>query len=546
MTNTVLVVEDDAANAQMLRDALVAEGFEVLLAEDGDRGLEDFAEHAAVVGLILVDVCLPKTQGFDLVAAIRARDDGQHVPFVVMSGVYRSTTYREVMMKRHDITAYFDKPVDLDALFDVVRSVFASAKPGDVRAPSPARRPEATADEVDVRMLSTGEIELIAGPSLGTVEAPAEATVDATDLVELQEGMHDAPPRMLEDVLREKAKSFVDSEEQTTVDLEVRRQSAASERDPGPDSGPDPEAVTQYAWDTGVRVVRADDADDADDAGVNVDVQVEDAFLSAEVNRPEARSPRPLVTRSQGAKLIQATCEPVLLRLQAQYANMRRQDYYALLGVSTAASADAIDTAQTRRLQVLNPERMLPNPCSAEVRLLLEQMAALVVRAAKTLAHPEARHAYDASIGREASGPVVSAIAAEEAFEAGVRAASAGDWALAKTHFREAAERNTEDGEYLAYFAWALFTEAPDRAEVVDEALTLFGRALERAPNSADTYVFRGLVHQRGGRLDEARTDFQRAVEIDGDNVRALAALRTLRPAVQQPVKTGLFSRLTN
>ena len=58
---TVLIVEDDASIALGLRINLQGEGYRVLLAEDGERGLE--LARTESPDLIVLDVMLPKKNG---------------------------------------------------------------------------------------------------------------------------------------------------------------------------------------------------------------------------------------------------------------------------------------------------------------------------------------------------------------------------------------------------------------------------------------------------------------------------------------------------
>jgi DNA-binding response OmpR family regulator len=77
----VLVVEDDEEIAQVLQRSLRLEGYEVKLAGDGVRGLEE--AHAFLPDLIVLDLGLPRLDGVDV--ARRLRDDGDEVPILMLT-----------------------------------------------------------------------------------------------------------------------------------------------------------------------------------------------------------------------------------------------------------------------------------------------------------------------------------------------------------------------------------------------------------------------------------------------------------------------------
>jgi len=77
----VLVVEDDEEIAQVLQRSLRMEGYEVKLASDGVRGLEE--AHAFLPDLIVLDLGLPRLDGVDV--AKRLREDGDEVPILMLT-----------------------------------------------------------------------------------------------------------------------------------------------------------------------------------------------------------------------------------------------------------------------------------------------------------------------------------------------------------------------------------------------------------------------------------------------------------------------------
>src|SRR6185369_2333163 len=77
----VLVVEDDEEIAQVLQRSLRLEGYEVKLAADGVKGLDE--AHAFLPDIIVLDLGLPRLDGIDV--AKRLRDDGDDTPILMLT-----------------------------------------------------------------------------------------------------------------------------------------------------------------------------------------------------------------------------------------------------------------------------------------------------------------------------------------------------------------------------------------------------------------------------------------------------------------------------
>ncbi len=78
--NVVLVVDDDPAIRDSLSNELRAGGYTVSTAGDGREGLDAFGSRAP--DLVLTDLAMPRSDGFELISAIRATS---RVPIVVLS-----------------------------------------------------------------------------------------------------------------------------------------------------------------------------------------------------------------------------------------------------------------------------------------------------------------------------------------------------------------------------------------------------------------------------------------------------------------------------
>ena len=77
----VLIVEDDAAMATALKDGFTYEGYDIVLAKDGEAGLKAARESAPDV--VVLDVMLPRMSGLDVLKRLRA--DGSNVPVLMLT-----------------------------------------------------------------------------------------------------------------------------------------------------------------------------------------------------------------------------------------------------------------------------------------------------------------------------------------------------------------------------------------------------------------------------------------------------------------------------
>ncbi len=116
-TRTVLVVEDDDSIAMGLEMNLSAEGYRVLVAADGERGLEIAREGG--VDLLILDVMLPKLNGFELLRVLRA--ERHTMPVIMLSA--RGAEMDKVMGLELGAEDYITKPFGLAELLARVKAV---------------------------------------------------------------------------------------------------------------------------------------------------------------------------------------------------------------------------------------------------------------------------------------------------------------------------------------------------------------------------------------------------------------------------------------
>lgn len=120
----ILVVEDDPVNQMILTDFLAANGYQTVAAASGPEGIERFDRDAP--DLCLVDVQLPRKNGFELVREIKGR--GREVPVLLMSAAYNNQDQSTRTIQLGALAdGYLSKPFDLVQLLDQVRTLLGEA-----------------------------------------------------------------------------------------------------------------------------------------------------------------------------------------------------------------------------------------------------------------------------------------------------------------------------------------------------------------------------------------------------------------------------------
>jgi len=101
----VLVVDDDPNVAEMLRQTLTEPDFELVSAEDGLAGLR--AVEAQRPDIILLDLMMPKLDGFGVIEALRANPETRHIPIIVISA--KELTDAESQKLRESVSFVMEK-----------------------------------------------------------------------------------------------------------------------------------------------------------------------------------------------------------------------------------------------------------------------------------------------------------------------------------------------------------------------------------------------------------------------------------------------------
>ena len=108
----VLYIEDNEDNIYLFKRRLGKQGYEVLIARDGGKGLE--LARSEQPSVILMDLDLPVVDGWEATRLLKAAPKTQGIPIIAVS------SYAMVEDRRRAIEAgcddFFSKPVDMKAL----------------------------------------------------------------------------------------------------------------------------------------------------------------------------------------------------------------------------------------------------------------------------------------------------------------------------------------------------------------------------------------------------------------------------------------------
>lgn len=162
---SVLLVEDEPAQREVLRYNLEAEGFTVISARDGEEALERVAE--SLPDLILLDWMLPHVSGIEVCRRLRMRAETRGIPVIMLSA--RSEEVDKVRGLETGADDYVIKPYSVMELMARLRAQLRRVRPAaagqvlewnDLRLDAETHRVTRAGDELklgptEFRLLST-------------------------------------------------------------------------------------------------------------------------------------------------------------------------------------------------------------------------------------------------------------------------------------------------------------------------------------------------------------------------------------------------------
>jgi two-component system response regulator ResD len=112
----ILIIDDDEAIQSVLKTLLELEGYEVMIADDGQRAIDLFLKERLAVNLILLDLYMPKMDGWQFAETLRAQGSEiqKKIPIIITSATNKPPEKNETS----PFNAFLRKPFNLEDLID--------------------------------------------------------------------------------------------------------------------------------------------------------------------------------------------------------------------------------------------------------------------------------------------------------------------------------------------------------------------------------------------------------------------------------------------
>ena len=115
----VLAVDDEPLTLRLLKDRLEANDYEVLTADNGGEALA--IALGAKPDIILLDIMMPVMDGFEVLAKLRATEQGKDMPVIVVTACSQIQGLNRA--ERLGVSSYIVKPFDMNELLGKIEDV---------------------------------------------------------------------------------------------------------------------------------------------------------------------------------------------------------------------------------------------------------------------------------------------------------------------------------------------------------------------------------------------------------------------------------------
>ena len=130
---TILIVDDEPTNVDMLSQELDEEGYTLLTAYGGEEALIKVQEHQP--DLILLDILMPRRGGIAMYHDLKHNEETRNIPVIIITAIAKVDSgplgvhFKDIMMRESQDTwppdGYIEKPINGDKMLKLIRDLLS-------------------------------------------------------------------------------------------------------------------------------------------------------------------------------------------------------------------------------------------------------------------------------------------------------------------------------------------------------------------------------------------------------------------------------------
>jgi len=121
MKKKILLIDDNEEFKDMLFEYLKMYGFEILSAENGDKGISLAIEN--IPDLIFLDVSMPSKTGIEVLKELQNNESTKEIPVIVITGTHFDTDTLDIYKKEKNMKCFMHKNIELDIIGEKVKEL---------------------------------------------------------------------------------------------------------------------------------------------------------------------------------------------------------------------------------------------------------------------------------------------------------------------------------------------------------------------------------------------------------------------------------------
>jgi tetratricopeptide (TPR) repeat protein len=269
--------------------------------------------------------------------------------------------------------------------------------------------------------------------------------------------------------------------------------------------------------------------------GAKSDDPRKDPELSAPARPPPPalapQRPAPPVMKPATPIVTAASSDAELKQLQVIHDQMKKQNFFEVLGLKRDADAGAVKIAYLKAARSYHPDTVPPGSPETLAKLKADVFA-LIGEANRTLSDAILKADYVAELDAGGTGSKVDMekiFRGEELFQKGRILVQARKYADAVKLFEESVTCNPDEPEFYAWRGYARFLVAKEKKSVLTEVMKDLNLCVSKNPNVAAVYYFLGYVAKAMGDEKAAMANFKKCVALDPKHIDAQRELRSTK-----------------